>query len=86
MAVLLLSVDRGRKPGDEERLLKATHSLQEKLKLDWPNIFVPDSWSGVLRTFNIKGYGLILVDPKGIVRGAGFHAKDLESMMKAIYG
>ena len=55
---------------------RATTCLQaEKIfkwtKLDWPNAFLSRGWnSSCSRTFNLYGYGLVLVDAQGVVRAS----------------
>ena len=39
----------------------------------------------VTSTFNAQGYGLILVDPKGVVRGANVREREIEGLLGKIY-
>jgi hypothetical protein len=70
---------------DSGKVSELSKKIYEKHKVEWPNVFVPDGWTGVLHAFNAKGYGKILVDPKGIVRGADLHAAGVEALLKKIY-
>jgi hypothetical protein len=82
--VLLLSMDGNSRSRDLEECREGTRRICEKLKVDWTNVFAPDDWSGVLRTFNAKSYGMILVDPGGTVRGANLHVSEVESLLQEI--
>jgi hypothetical protein len=77
LAVVLLSVDPGYF-GDDKRYLDQARKILEKRKIDWPSVFLPGGWSDAGRVFNLSGYGLVLVDARGIVRGVNLRGDDLE--------
>jgi len=65
-----------------ERDKSKAADILKKHKIAWPNAFDPDGWNGVMRRFNLSGYGLTLVDKEGIVRGIHVHARDVERLLK----
>ena len=84
-AVVLLSVD----PeyfGKDDGYITQAKKLFEKHKIDWPNAFLPGGWADVMHTFNLSGYGNIVVDAKGIVRGVNVHGEALESLVRSLTG
>ena len=83
--MLLLSVDRSYESIDAEKAQSLAHGIFKKFKLEWKNVFDPDGWNGVMRTFNSSGYGKVLIDPKGIVLGADLKARDVEALLKKMY-
>ena len=58
--------------------------LFKKLDLTWPNVWVGGGWGEMNRTFNADGYGTILVDDKGIVRGINLHGEELVRRVREI--
>ena len=77
LAVVLLSVD----PeyfGHDPRYIAQAGKILEKHKIAWPSVFLPGGWSDAGRVFNLSGYGLVLVDAQGIVRGVNLRGDDLE--------
>jgi len=46
----------------------------------------PKGLDDVVQTFNVSGYGNIIVDAKGIVRGVNVHGKQLERLVEEILG
>jgi hypothetical protein len=60
--------------------------LFQKLDLSWPNVWVGGGWGEMNRTFNADGYGKILVDSKGIVRGINLHGEELARRVREITG
>jgi hypothetical protein len=83
LAVLLLSVDPDYFPRDDSYKATAKKIYATK-KVDWPNVFLAKGWTDAERTFNAPGYGNILVDRKGIVRGVNLHGKDLEKLVRQV--
>lgn len=81
LAVLLLSIDQkysfGRDPADEDR-----QALKE-VDVDWDNVLVPGGFDTLLAKYNLDGYGLTLIDPDGIVRGADIRAQSIEPLLQA---
>ena len=85
--MLLVSVDRSYsfdKTG-LSRSKKTAKKIFAKLKLDWPNVFVPGGWDEVMKKFNLSGYGLTLVDANGIVRGVSIHERELKKLLRELY-
>jgi hypothetical protein len=83
LAVLLLSVDPEYFPKDDSYKASADKIYKSK-KIDWPNVFLAKGWTDAARLFNAPGYGNILVDGKGIVRGMNLHGKDLENLVRQV--
>ncbi len=83
LAVILIDVDPAYFKTPEEYLPRAQKVL-ERHKLDWPNAIAPNGFSDTVRTFNVSGYGKIVVDANGIVRGVNVHGRDLEQMIETI--
>jgi len=83
LAVVLIDVDPAYFEKPEEYLPKAKKIL-ERHKLDWPNAIAPKGFNDTVRYFNVSGYGNVVVDAKGIVRGVNVHGKELESLITAI--
>jgi hypothetical protein len=81
--VVLLDVDPGIFSKPEEYLPRARKVLT-RLKLDWPNALAPKGFQDTVHTFNLSGYGNVLVDAKGIVRGVNLHGKDLERVVEEV--
>lgn len=83
--MVLIDVDPEYYKKAEEYLPKAKKIL-DKQKLDWPNTLAPKGFNDVVRTFNLSGYGNIIVDARGIVRGVNEHGKDLEKLVEQMLG
>ena len=81
--MVLIDVDPGFFANPEEHLHRA-RKLLVRLKLDWPNAIVPNGFKDMMRSFNHSGYGNIIVDAKGIVRGVNLHGQDLERLLEEI--
>ncbi|MEX0713413.1 MAG: hypothetical protein WD278_13740 [Pirellulales bacterium] len=81
--MLLLSVDPDYFPDDDDYLNRAEQILGDRA-LDWLNVFLPGGWGEAQRTFNVSGYGKLLVDPHGVVRGVNLHGADLERLVRQI--
>ncbi len=84
-AVVLIDVDPEYFKTQEEYLPRAKKILA-KQKVDWPNVLAPKGFQDVVHTFNLSGYGNIVVDAKGIVRGVNVHGKELERLAEKIVG
>jgi hypothetical protein len=80
LAVVLIDVDPGFFSKPEEYLPRARKILARH-KLDWPNAIAPNGCKDTLHAFNLSGYGNVIVDGKGIVRGVNLHGKDLERLL-----
>jgi len=85
LAVLLLSVDPEYFPKDESYQARAKEIFAAK-KVDWPNVFLAKGWADAVRMLNAPGYGNVVVDGKGIVRGVNVHGKDLEDLVRRVVG
>jgi hypothetical protein len=85
LSVVLIDVD----PGffeDQKEYLPRVRKIMDRLKLDWPNTMAPKGFHDVVHAFNLTGYGNIVVDAKGIVRGVNVHGKELERLVEEIMG
>jgi hypothetical protein len=83
LAVALIDVDPAYFKTTEEYLPKAKKVL-ERHKLDWPNAIAQNGWGDMVHTFNVSGYGNIVVDAGGIVRGLNVHESELERLIDKI--
>jgi hypothetical protein len=83
LVVALIDVDPEYYPKQEQYLPKAKKIL-EKEKLSWPNAMAPAGFNDMVRTFNVSGYGNIVVDASGIVRGVNVHGPNLERLVEQI--
>ena len=83
LAVVLIDVDPGFFKSPEQYLPKAKTVLARR-KLDWPNALARNGFNDTVRTFNVSGYGNIVVDAQGIVRGVNLHGKELEDVVEAM--
>ncbi len=81
----LIDVDPEYFPSPDTYLPRAKKIL-EKQKLDWPNAIAPNGFSDVARAFNVSGYGQIVVDARGIVRGVNVHGPALEGLVAEALG
>jgi hypothetical protein len=80
--VVLLSVDPGYF-GNDKSYLDSASKILKKQKLVWPCAFLPSGWSDTQRVFNLSGYGLVVVDATGIVRGVNLRGHELETAAAA---
>jgi hypothetical protein len=83
LAVVLLDVDPEYFKKPEEYLPQAKKIL-ERHKLNWPNAIASEGFNDTVHAFNLSGYGNIIVDAKGIVRGVNLHGKELERLVEGI--
>lgn len=67
-----------------EQYLPQAKKILEKQKLTWPNAVAPDGFNDTVRAFNVSGYGNIVVDAKGIVRGVNVHSGELERLVEQV--
>ena len=81
--MVLLDVDPGFNSKPEEYLPRARKILARH-KLDWPNAIAPNGLKDTAHAFNLSGYGNVIVDAKGIVRGVNLHGNDLERLVEEI--
>jgi len=85
LAVVLLDVDPGffKKP---EQYLPQAKKILERHKLDWPNAIAAKGLDDTVHAFNLSGYGNIIVDAKGVVRGVNQHGEQLERLVEGMMG
>ena len=83
MAVVLIDVDPSYYDQPEKYLPKA-QKIMDKHKLDWPNAIASKGFHDTALAFNVSGYGNIVVDARGIVRGVNAHGKQLEQLIETI--
>ena len=83
VAVVLLDVDPAYFEKQEAYLPRAKKILEQH-KLDWPNAIALHGFDDTVRAFNLSGYGNIVVDGNGIVRGVNVHGKQLERLLEDI--
>ena len=83
LAVVLIDVDPGYFKTPEEYLPRVKKVL-ERHKLDWPNAIAPNGFNDTVRAFNVSGYGNIVVDARGIVRGVNLHGPELERLIDTL--
>lgn len=68
----------------KEKYEPQAKKLFTKLNLDWPNVWVSGGWAEMNRIFNSDGYGKILIDNEGIVRGINIHGEALAKRVREI--
>jgi len=83
LAVVLIDVDPEYYPSPDDYLPKAK-TILEKHKVDWPNALAAKGFNDTMRAFNVSGYGNIVVDAVGIVRGVNVHGPALEDLVAEI--
>ena len=71
---------------DKDKYLARARTILKKQQLEWSNVLAPKGLDDVVQTFNVSGYGNIIVDAKGIVRGVNVHGKQLERLVEEILG
>jgi hypothetical protein len=81
--VLMLSIDHSYgMPIDA--VIKSDKESMRDAEVNWPNVVLPHGFTDVKATFNTEGYGLILIDPKGIVRDTNVTPDTLEPLLGQI--
>jgi hypothetical protein len=83
LAVVLIDVDPEYFAKTDEYLPKAKKIL-EKHKVDWPNVLAANGFNDTMHAFNLSGYGNIVVDAKGMVRGVNVHGMELQHLVDQI--
>jgi len=83
LAVVLIDVDPEYYKNPDDYLPQAK-KIMEKNKLVCPNVLAANGFTDMVRTFNVSGYGNIIVDEKGFVRGVNVHGDELERLMEEI--
>ena len=79
--MVLIDVDPGYFSKPEEYLPRAQKILARH-KLTWPNTIAPNGFKDMVQAFNLSGYGNVIVDGKGIVRGVNLHGGELETLLE----
>jgi hypothetical protein len=69
------------KPAD---YLPRAKAILERHKLTWPNAIAPKGFDDTVHVFNLSGYGNIVVDAQGVVRGVNVHGKELERLLEEV--
>jgi hypothetical protein len=78
--VLLLSIDRSyQMPIDV--IMKSNKEAIRDAEVNWPNVVLPHGFEDVRGLFNTTGYGLVLIDPDGIVRNTHVEPDQLEPLL-----
>lgn len=67
-----------------EEFLPQAKAILDRHKLTWPNTIAPKGFNDIVHAFNLSGYGTVVVDAKGVVRGVNLHDKDLEQLLEAV--
>jgi hypothetical protein len=67
--------------GKQEYYLPQARKILQRHKLDWPNALANNGFTDTVRLFNLSGYGNIVVDGKGVVRGVNVHGAELERLV-----
>jgi hypothetical protein len=83
LSVVLVDVDPEYYPEQKDYLPQANKILARH-KLAWPNVLAPKGFHDVARAFNLSGYGNVLVDAEGVVRGVNLHGKELERVVEQV--
>lgn len=81
---MLLNVDRSY-AGDTSRARRYAEKkvqVYERLGLSWPDVLLPGGWEDTLRTFNLTGYGVTVIDSAGIVRCIDVPKRRLEALLR----
>jgi hypothetical protein len=84
LAVVLIDVDP--EYYGKSMFLPQAKKILETHKLDWPNTLAPKGFHDVMHAFNLSGYGNIVVDANGIVRGVNAKGTRLEDLVEDIMG
>lgn len=84
LAVVLVSIDAGY--GDSpERAAARARAMMAKHEVTWTSVVDPQGWNGVVRRFNLHGYGLTLVGPDGGVRGVDLDVKAVDRELGSLF-
>jgi hypothetical protein len=83
LTVALIDVDPGyfAKP---EQYQPQARKILARLKVDWPNAIAARGFTDAVHAFNLSGYGNIIVDARGIVRGVNLHGNQLERLIQTL--
>jgi hypothetical protein len=68
-----------------DEYLPSAKKILEQQKLDWPNVLATKGFDDTVQAFNFSGYGNIVVDAKGIVRGVNLHGEKLQKAVEAMF-
>ena len=83
LAVVLIDVDPEYFPNQNDYLPQAKQ-IMEKRKLTWPNALATKGFTDTMRTFNVSGYGNVVIDADGLVRGVNVHGEALDQLVADI--
>ena len=70
--------------GKADDYLPRARKILERQKLSWPNAIAPKGLQDTVRVFNLSGYGNVVVDAQGVVRGVNVHGKELERLLEEV--
>ena len=70
--------------GKSDDYLPRARNILGRQKLTWPNAIAPKGFQDTVRVFNLSGYGNVVVDAKGVVRGVNVHGKELERLLEEV--
>ncbi len=83
LVVILIDVD-AEYFGKPDQYLPQAEKILRRHKVTWPNALAPRGLHDVVRAFNLSGYGNIVVDAGGIVRGVNVDGQELERLVEKI--
>jgi hypothetical protein len=72
--------------GKQEDYLPQARKILRRHELDWPNALAVHGFNDTVRLFNLSGYGNIVVDSRGVVRGVNVHGAELERLVADMMG
>ena len=81
----MLSVDAGY-GGTLEQANRDVKAMLKKHNIDWTSIVVQGGFNGVVRKFNLNGYGLTLIDANGIAQGIDVRTPELNTLLTKMLG
>ena len=81
----MLCVDEGYFGGGADTRRKIEECLKKYQMTEFPNVVVPGGFEGVLRKTGKDGYGLMVIDEKGIVRSVNARATNLPPLLPGLF-
>ena len=70
--------------GDDRSYVGRAKRILERNKVQARSVFLPGGWNDVVGVFNTSGYGKIVIDGKGVVRGVNVRGAELEKLIERI--
>ena len=70
--------------GDDHSYVERATGILDRHKVQATSVFLPGGWNDAVGVFNVSGYGKIVIDGKGIVRGVNVHGAELEKLVEQI--